>query len=46
MSTSTKWQMPNKIAATEYLKYEGGKFSKSHNIGVFGDQCQQTNIAN
>lgn len=24
--------------------YEGGKFSKSNNIGVFGDDCQKTGI--
>ena len=24
--------------------YEGGKFSKSNNIGVFGNDCQQTGI--
>lgn len=24
--------------------YEGGKFSKSNNIGVFGDDCKNTGI--
>lgn len=26
-----------KISVTEYLNYEGGKFSKSRGTGVFGD---------
>lgn len=25
--------------------YEGGKFSKSQNIGIFGDQCIETGIS-
>jgi len=29
---------PNKLNTTEYLNYEGQKFSKSNNIGIFGDQ--------
>lgn len=28
----------SKLSSTEYLNYEGTKFSKSKNIGVFGDQ--------
>lgn len=33
-----------RLAVTEYLLYEGGKFSKSNQIGVFGDDCQKTGI--
>lgn len=29
---------------TEYLNYEGGKFSKSRNIGVFGTNAEETGI--
>lgn len=29
---------------SEYLNYEGGKFSKSHNRGVFGNAAQKTDI--
>jgi len=29
------------LSATEYLQYEGTKFSKSNNIGVFGDQIME-----
>lgn len=46
LGTNQNWQLPDKLSVTEYLKYEGGKFSKSHNVGVFGDQCQITGISN
>ena len=29
---------------SEYLNYEGGKFSKSHNRGVFGPAAKETGI--
>jgi methionyl-tRNA synthetase len=32
------------IQYTEYLNYEGGKFSKSHNRGVFGPAARETGI--
>lgn len=32
------------IMATEYLNYEGGKFSKSRGVGVFGNDAQDTGI--
>ena len=32
------------ISATEYLNYEGGKFSKSRGIGVFGNSARDTGI--
>lgn len=44
IATAHPWLRPTQIAATEYLRYEGGKFSKSDNLGVFGDQCQDTSI--
>lgn len=30
----------NKLNTTEYLNYEGQKFSKSNNLGIFGDQVE------
>jgi methionyl-tRNA synthetase len=30
---------------TDYLTYEGGKFSKSRNIGVFGDSAQKSGVS-
>ena len=39
LATDSRWNLPSKISATEYLLYEGGKFSKSQNMGVFGDDC-------
>ncbi|XP_052815564.1 methionine--tRNA ligase, cytoplasmic-like isoform X2 [Mya arenaria] len=32
------------MSATEYLNYEDGKFSKSRDTGVFGDQARDTGI--
>ena len=40
MAANDKWILPSKLAVTEYLNYEGGKFSKSQNKGVFGDDCK------
>ena len=32
------------ISVTEYLNYEGGKFSKSRGTGVFGNDAKSTKI--
>ena len=32
------------LISPEYLNYEGGKFSKSHNRGVFGPAAKETGI--
>lgn len=32
------------LSTTEYLNYEGTKFSKTNGIGIFGDQVIDTNI--
>lgn len=45
IGTRDKWTKLHHLAATEYLTYEGGKFSKSRGIGVFGDSAQKTGIA-
>ncbi|KAI8576851.1 hypothetical protein K450DRAFT_254599 [Umbelopsis ramanniana AG] len=42
--TREKWTMLHHISTTEYLNYEGGKFSKSRNVGVFGNNAQDTGI--
>ncbi|PWN51489.1 putative MES1-methionyl-tRNA synthetase [Violaceomyces palustris] len=38
------WTMLHHISTTEYLQYEGGKFSKSRNVGVFGDKAGQIGV--
>jgi len=38
------WTMLNSISTTEYLNYEGGKFSKSRGIGVFGNDAINSGI--
>ena len=35
---------PYLMSHLEYLNYEGGKFSKSHNRGVFGPAAKETGI--
>ena len=38
------WTKLHHLSTTEYLNYEGGKFSKSHNRGVFGPMAKETGI--
>ncbi|KAE9394432.1 methionyl-tRNA synthetase [Gymnopus androsaceus JB14] len=38
------WTTLHHLSTTEYLNYEGGKFSKSRNRGVFGPQARETGI--
>ena len=35
LGTGQPWTMMRNISVTEYLNYEGGKFSKSRGIGAF-----------
>ncbi|KAL1413160.1 methionine--tRNA ligase mes1 [Vanrija albida] len=35
------WTKLHRISATQYLNYEDTKFSKSRNVGVFGNQAQE-----
>ena len=44
LATGEKWTMLHHMSSTEYLNYEGGKFSKSQGIGVFGNDVQETGI--
>lgn len=45
IGTGDAWTMLHQINTTEYLQYEGGKFSKSRNIGVFGDKAKEVGVS-
>lgn len=44
MGTGKNWALLHHIDAVEYLNYENRKFSKSKNVGVFGDDVKNTGI--
>lgn len=44
IATQQPWTMLHGLSTTEYLTYEQGKFSKSRNRGIFGDQIQDTGL--
>jgi len=44
LATGEQWTLPERTSVTEYLNYEGGKFSKSRGVGVFGNDAQSTGI--
>lgn len=44
LGTGERWTLMNRISVTEYLNYEGGKFSKSRGVGVFGNDARDTGI--
>lgn len=44
IGTGRPWTMLHHINSTEYLNYEDTKFSKSRNVGVFGDDVKRTGI--
>ena len=44
LATGEQWTMLHPMSSTEYLNYEGGKFSKSRGIGIFGNDVQETGI--
>ncbi|KAI6024968.1 hypothetical protein PISMIDRAFT_673270 [Pisolithus microcarpus 441] len=44
LADGRNWTMLHHVSTTEYLNYEGGKFSKSRNRGVFGPQARETGI--
>ncbi|CAL9215278.1 unnamed protein product [Arabidopsis halleri] len=44
LGSGENWTVVKTISATEYLKYEGGKFSQSECFGVFGNDVKDTNI--
>ncbi len=45
LGTGEKWTLLHHMSSTEYLNYEGGKFSKSKGTGVFGTDVVQSGIA-
>ena len=44
LATGEQWTMLHHMSSSEYLNYEGGKFSKSKGTGVFGNDVQETGI--
>jgi methionyl-tRNA synthetase len=44
LGTHENYTLLDKVSVNEYLNYEGGKFSKSRNLGVFGDDVQKLHI--
>jgi methionyl-tRNA synthetase len=44
LGTEDPYTLLHHISTTEYLNYEGGKFSKSRSVGVFGDNAIETGI--
>jgi methionyl-tRNA synthetase len=44
LGTGETWTMLHHMSSTEYLNYEGGKFSKSRGMGVFGTDVMDTGI--
>ncbi|MDC7236398.1 MAG: methionine--tRNA ligase [Sphaerochaetaceae bacterium] len=44
LASGDNWTMLHHMSSTEYLNYEGGKFSKSLGVGIFGNDVMDTNI--
>jgi len=44
IGTKDGYILLNRISSNEYINYEGGQFSKSRNLGVFGDDAIKTGI--
>ncbi|CUM62776.1 uncharacterized protein PRCAT00000333001 [Priceomyces carsonii] len=44
IGTRDNWTKLYHVSTTEYLQYEGGKFSKSRGIGVFGNNAKDSGI--
>lgn len=44
MATGQQYTLVDAIHATEYLNYEGGKFSKSRGVGVFGTDAINSGV--
>jgi methionyl-tRNA synthetase len=45
LGTGEPWTLLHHMSSTEYLNYEGGKFSKSKGTGVFGTDVLESGIA-
>lgn len=44
LGTGQPWTLLSHLNSTEYLNYEGGKFSKSRGTGVFGSDARDSGI--
>ncbi len=44
LATGENWTMLHHMSSTEYLNYEGGKFSKSLGVGIFGNDVMDTGV--
>lgn len=44
IGTGETWTNVHHLSTTDFLTYEGEKFSKSRGVGVFGDSVQQTDV--
>ena len=44
LGSGDDWTLLHHMSSSEYLNYEGGQFSKSKGIGVFGNDAQETGI--
>jgi len=44
IGTGDKYQLFTHINSTDYLQFEGNKFSKSQNLGIFGDTVMNMGI--
>ena len=44
MAADKSWTLLHHVSCTEYLQYEGLKFSKSRGTGVFGDGARDSGI--
>ena len=44
LGTKEPWTKVHTLSTTEYLNYEGGKFSKSKKVGVFGNSAKDTGV--
>lgn len=44
IGTKDNYTLMNEISVNEYINYEGGKFSKSRQCGVFGDDAKNSGI--
>lgn len=45
IGTREPWTKVHKLSTTEWLQYEGTKFSKSKGVGVFGNNAKDTGIS-
>lgn len=44
IGTGEKWTLLERLSTTEFLNFEGGKFSKSKGFGVFGNDAVESGV--